>query len=336
MKKRNQNPNLAEIAEAAGVSKMTASRVLRDAGGFSEDTRDKVLREAERLNYVPNRLAAAFGSDAASTLIGVLVPRLSGGLFGDVVEGIDRTLSRFGYQTMIGTYENEPEAEEDWLRAVLSWRPAGLILTGRRRSPATNAMLATATIPVVEIWELNTRPLDVSVGVNHYDCGYEMGRLLISRGRRRIGFVGAEAHGRGMGKVRSDGFAAALADAGLTEMGREILRDKPGFYAGSYGTETLLIRHPTLDAIYFQDDEMAVGGLSYLRSRGLSAPEDIGVAGWGGMDAATTLARRLTTTAVSSNGLGKRAAEAMVARIRGEPVDDVIEIPARLIPGATG
>ena len=77
MEKRK--PSLTEVAEAAGVSKMTASRVLRNSGRFSEETRVRVLREAARLNYVPNRLAAAFGSETASTLIGVLVPRLSGG-----------------------------------------------------------------------------------------------------------------------------------------------------------------------------------------------------------------------------------------------------------------
>ena len=77
------------------MSKMTASRVLRDASGFSPETRDRVMREVDRLGYVPNRLAAAFGSDQTSTLIGVCVPRLTSGLFGSVLESIDHTLSKF-------------------------------------------------------------------------------------------------------------------------------------------------------------------------------------------------------------------------------------------------
>lgn len=330
-----RKPSLTEVADAAGVSKMTASRVLRNSGRFSEETRARVMQEAARLNYVPNRLAAAFGSEAASTLAGVLVPRLSGGLFGQVVESIDYTLARFGYQTMIGTYENRTAQEESWLKSVLAWRPAGLILTGRARSEATARMLAAATVPVVEIWDLNTRPTDISVGINHFDCGHEMGRLFLSRGRRRTGFVGADSAARGLGRARFEGFQQALSDAGAPKAASEILEDRPSFYQGYYGAQNLLSRHPDLDGIYFQNDEMAAGGLAYCRAAGLSVPSDIGVAGWGGMEVATVLEQRLTTTNISTRALGKAAAEALVARVRGEPVRDVIEIQAILNPGET-
>lgn len=330
-----RKPSLAAVAEAAGVSKMTASRVLRSSGRFSEETRMKVLREAERLNYVPNRLAAAFGSEAASTLVGVLVPRLSSGLFGEVVEAIDFTLARLGYQTLIGAYEHRPDQEELWLRSVLAWRPAGLILTGRSHSPATTAMLKAATAPLVEIWDLNTRPTDISVGVNHFDSGYEMGRLFLARGRRRIGYVGAAQEATSFGGARLDGFRTALADGGADAPRLEIVNDVPSFYQGYYGAQTLLSRHPDLDSLYCQNDEMAIGGLACCRAAGLSAPDDIGVAGWGGMPAASVLERRLTTTAVATRALGKAAAEALVARIRNEPVREVIEIDAKLTPGDT-
>ncbi|MEO1490857.1 MAG: LacI family DNA-binding transcriptional regulator [Pseudomonadota bacterium] len=333
MEKRK--PSLTEVAEAAGVSKMTASRVLRNSGRFSEETRARVLKEAARLNYVPNRLAAAFGSETASTLVGVLVPRLSGGLFGQVVEAIDATLTRLGYQTMIGTYENRPEQEEAWLRSVLAWRPAGLILTGRAHSDGTMAMLKAATLPLVEIWDLNTRPMDISVGINHFDCGYEMGRLFLSRGRRRIGYAGADLAAPGLGRARLEGFEQALRTSGADPVAPEILDDRPSFYQGYYGAQNLLSRHPELDAVYFQNDEMAVGGMAYCQAAGLSVPGDIGIAGWGGMDVATVLERRLSTTNVSTRALGKAAAEALVARIRGDVVQDVREIPSILVPGDT-
>ncbi|MEM6660536.1 MAG: LacI family DNA-binding transcriptional regulator [Pseudomonadota bacterium] len=330
-----RKPSLAEVADAAGVSKMTASRVLRNSGRFSQETRARVMQEAERLNYVPNRLAAAFGSDTASTLVGVLVPRLSGGLFGHVVEAIDATLTRFGYQTLIGTYENRAEQEETWLKSVLAWRPAGLILTGRAHSEATAAMLKAATLPLVEIWDLNTRPIDISVGINHFDCGYEMGRLFLTKGRRQIGYVGGDAASPGLGRTRFDGFQKALRDAGSRPAETEILDDRPSFYQGYYGAQNLLSRHPDLDGIYFQNDEMAIGGMAYCHSAKLSVPDGVGVAGWGGMDAATTLQLRLTTTNVSTRALGKAAAETLVARVRGDPVRDVIEIKSQLVPGDT-
>lgn len=327
---------LDQVARAAGVSKMTVSRVLRDASGFSEETRTRVMAEVARLGYLPNRLAAAFGPGKSSTLVGVCVPRFTSQLFGSTLAAINAALTRLGYQTMIGSHDQLPEEEEAWLRSLASWQPAGVILVGRRHTAGTLALLRDLTLPVVEIWDLNTQPIDASVGFSHFDNGYEMGRHLISRGRRRIGYVGALANRQTMGRTRAEGFAAALRDGGHPLADLEILHDHPGFYAGFYGTETLLSRNPKLDAIYYHDDDMAIGGMAWLTKRGIEVPVDIGIAGWGGMEAASILPRRLTTTVVPTARLGKTAAEVLVGRLRGDPVPDVTVIQTRLIAGETG
>jgi LacI family gluconate utilization system Gnt-I transcriptional repressor len=328
--------NLEDIAKAAGVSKMTVSRVLRGGSGFSDETRDKVLQEAKRQAYVPNRLAQAFGSDLASTLVGVCVPRLTSGLFGYVLEGVDIALSRLGYQAMVGSHNHSIVEEENWLRQVVAWRPAGVILSGRIHTAGTVDLLRNAGIPVVEIWDLTTSPIDMAVGFSHHDCGVEMGQFLIRRGRRRAGFVGALARSDVMGSARLDGFTAALDRAGFPLIDREILHDSPGFYAGYYGLETLLARQPKLDVVYFHNDEMAIGGLAYATANGISVPSDLGIVGWGGMEAASVLPRRLTTTVVPTTAIGKAAAEGLVARLKGEPSQDVVVVPTRLVPGETG
>jgi LacI family transcriptional regulator, gluconate utilization system Gnt-I transcriptional repressor len=326
---------LEEVARAAGVSKMTVSRVLRDASGFSEDTRTRVMAEVARLGYLPNRLAAAFGPGKSSTLVGVCVPRFTSQLFGSTLAAINATLTRLGYQTMIGSNDQLPDEEEAWLRSLASWQPAGVILVGRRHTIGTLSLLRDLTVPVVEIWDLNTQPIDVSVGFSHYDNGYEMGRHLISRGRQRIGYVGALADRQTTGRTRAEGFAAALRDGSSQMTDQEVLHDQPGFYAGYYGAETILSRSPNLDALYFQDDEMAIGGMAWLTTRGISVPGDIGVAGWGGMEAASIQPRRLTTTVIPTTRLGKTAAEVLVGRLRGDPVPDVTVVPTRLVPGET-
>jgi LacI family transcriptional regulator, gluconate utilization system Gnt-I transcriptional repressor len=327
--------NLEDIAKASGVSKMTVSRVLRGASGFSDDTRDRVLEAARRLNYVPNRLAAAFGSDSAGTLVGMCVPRLTSGLFGHVLDGVDRALSRLGFQLLIGANNHSSEEEEAWIRQVVSWRPAGLVLSGRFHTPGTVALLRNAALPVVEIWDLTTSPIDVSVGFSHFDCGVEMAQHLLQRGRRKIGHVGALARADVMGQARLEGFELAMARAGHPLVASEILHDAPGFYAGYYGLETLLSRIGDLDAVYFHNDEMAIGGLAYCQANGIGVPEDLGIAGWGGMEAASILPKRLTTTIVPTTAIGKAAAEVLVSRVRGEAVQDVTVIPTRLAAGET-
>lgn len=335
MKERKNSVSLEEIAEAAGVSKMTVSRVLRDATGFSEKTRHRVMREVERLGYVPNRLAAAFGSSGASTLVGVCVPRLTSHLFGEVLESIDRSFARLGYQTMIGSHDQSPGEEEKWLRSFLSWRPAGVLLSSKHHSSGTLELLRDAGVPVVEFWDLNTSPLDLSVGFNHFDCGHEMGQFIARKGRKAIGYLGAFRDRKTMGMERLQGFRKAAEEAGSSIRATEILNDLPGFYAGYYGTETLLNREPGLDAIYYHDDTMAIGGMAYCRDQSISVPGDIAIAGWGGHEAASIMPQRLTTTSVPTQQIGKLSAEVLVGRLRQQPVSDITVVPTRLVPGAT-
>ena len=334
MEKRSK-PGLEDIARSLGVSKMTVSRVLRGASGFSEATREKVLTEVTRTGYLPNRLAAAFGPGRASTLIGVCVPRLTSPLFGSVLESINHTFARFGYQTMIGSHNQLPQEEETWLRTLASWKPAAVVLASRVHSPGTMELLRDMAVPVAEIWDLTTKPIDLAIGFSHFDNGLEMARCVTAAGRRKIGYLGALGNRNTSGRLRYQGFLRGLAEQGIALALEEVLVDQPGFYAGYYGTETMMARRGDLDAIYFHDDEMAIGGLAYLTRMGLRVPEDIGVAGWGGMEAASILQRRLTTTTIPTTRLGKVAAEALVSRLRGDPVEDVTIIQTRLVPGST-
>lgn len=314
---------------------MTVSRVLRGGSGFSDDTRRKVMEAADALGYVPNRLATAFASDQASTLVGVCVPRLSSGLFGQVLDGLDRGLSRLGYQMMVGCSNHLAEGEEAWVRQLASWRPAGIILCGNMHTSGTVELLHNAGMPVVEIWDLATSPVDMSVGFSHFDSGMEMGRFLLQRGKRHVGYVGALSRSDVMGQARMEGLEAALSEAGAGLVAREVLQDIPGFYPGYYGLETLLTRNPRLDAVCFHNDEMAIGGLAFCEARGIRVPDDLGIAGWGGMEAASILPKRLTTTVVPTTAIGKHAAEALVARLRGESGRAVLALPTRLVPGET-
>lgn len=108
---------------------MTASRVAHGEGGYSENTRIKVMQQVDLLGCLPNRLATVFAGDQSSTFIGVSIPDLGNEVFAQVLEGIDRELGTFGYQSGPGLTQHTQKEEENWIRTVLSWQPAGLILT---------------------------------------------------------------------------------------------------------------------------------------------------------------------------------------------------------------
>ena len=327
--------SLAEVARAAGVSKMTASRVLRDEGGFSEATRARVMAEVERLGYLPNRLATVFAGDTKSTFVGVSIPELGNEVFAQVLEGINRKLGAFGHQTVLGMTEHAPEHEESWIETVLSWQPAGLIVTGRSHSARAVQLMKGAGIPVVEIWDFNSSPLDMCVGLNHFDSGYAMGRYLGTCGYRRFGYVGTSHDTANAASARLAGFAKAVADGGGALSKQLLLKDVPSFYTGYYGTEQLLAAHPGVEVIYYQNDNMAVGGVEYCKRKGLSVPGDIGIAGWGDLPIGSIQPYRLTSIAVPHLRIGQLAAEMVLAQIHGQPVRTTHDVGFKLIPGTT-
>ncbi|WP_300037374.1 LacI family DNA-binding transcriptional regulator [uncultured Roseobacter sp.] len=332
---KNNKVSLAKVAQAAGVSKMTASRVLRGEGGYSEKTRVKVMTQVDELGYLPNRLATVFAGDQSSTFIGVSIPDLGNEVFAQVLEAIDRKLGSFGHQTVLGLTQHTQEEEENWIRTVLSWQPAGLILTGRYHSARALEMLRNSGIPVVEIWDLNSSPLDMSVGINHFDCGFEMGRFLVGCGYRSLGFVGTSHDTANAATARLEGFTKAVENGGGKVVRQLCLHDTAGFYPGFYGTEQLLASQRDVECIFYQNDSMAFGGLQYCDQRGMQVPDDIGIAGWGDLPVASVLKKRLTSMHVPHIRLGQAAAEQMIARLSGEPVASTRDIGYRLIPGST-
>lgn len=332
---KNSKVSLAKVAKAAGVSKMTASRVLRGEGGYSDKTKDKVMAQVDALGYVPNRLATVFAGDRSSTFVGVSIPDLGNEVFAQVLEGIDRKLGSFGYQTVLGLTQHTLEEEQKWIETVLSWQPAGLILTGRSHMPRAVDMLRNAGIPVVEIWDLNSSPIDVSVGLAHFDSGYEMGRYLIGLGYKSLGYVGTSHDTANAASRRLDGFQKAITDGGGTLTRQFCLHDAAAFYPGFYGTEQLLATGARVDCIFYQNDSMAFGGMQYCERIGLSVPDDIGIAGWGDMPIASVLGTRLTSIHVPHIRLGQVAAQAMVARLNDEAVHHCQDVGFHLVPGRT-
>ncbi len=314
---------------------MTVSRVLRNEGGYSEDTKTRVLAEIERIGYVPNRIASIFSGDAKSTFVGVSIPELGNEIFTQVLEGIDRKLGSFGHQTVLGMTEHLLDQEERWIDTVMTWQPAGLIVTGRSHSPKATRTLGKTGIPVVEIWDLNTSPIDMSVGLNHYDSGFSMGQHLVNKGYQKFGYVGTYHDIANAASSRLRGYAKSIEDASGSLQKQLLLQDTPGFYTGYYGTEQLLASKNDIEIIYFQNDNMAVGGLHYCQKLGLNVPGDIGIAGWGDLPIGSILPARLTTTAVPHLRIGQIAAEMVLARINNEETSSTYDVGFSMIPGAT-
>lgn len=314
---------LSEVAKLAGVSSMTVSRVLHGHANVSDETRSRVRAAVEQLGYVPNRVAGALAT-ARTRLVVVLVPSLGNLVFTEVLRGANETLQAAGYQAVIGVTEYDAGSEEQLVDAMRSWRPSGWIVAGLEHTPRTRQLLQTARVPVVEVMDTDGDAIDMAVGFSNRDAGIAMGRHFVERGWRRIGYVGGHLGRDLRARKRLEGFRAALAEAGLA-LQDEVTAEQPSsLLVGRAGLATLLARQPDLRAVYFSNDDMAVGGLMHCLAAGIAVPEQLALAGFNGLEIGEAAPLRLTTVRSPRHEIGRRAAAQILARLDGA------EPPARL------
>ena len=308
---------LKDVADRAGVSPITVSRALRDPTIVSASLRAEIAKAIAALGYVRNRFAGALAS-ADSPIVPVIVPSLSNAVFIEVIEGIQTTLEAAGYEILLGDTHYDLGREADLVSALLGWSPAGLIVAGCRHDARTRRMLGGFGRPIVEIMEVGARPVDMNVGLNHVRAGETMGEHLVRRGYREIGFVGGRLGADYRAKLRFDGLDRALARAGL--------RRRPPFThpersSPSLGGEKLLetlAADPTLDALFFANDDLAIGAILRAQKAGIAVPGRVAIAGFNGFGIGALTTPTLTTIVSPRREIGALAAARLLARIKGD------------------
>ena len=303
---------LRDVSEASGVSEMTVSRVLRNRGEVSDKTRAKVLKAAKSLGYVPNKIAGALASNRVN-LVGVIIPSLSNMVFPEVMMGISEVFDETPLQPVVGVTDYEPEKEEHVIFELLSWRPSGLIVAGLEHTEPARKMLANAGVPVVEIMDVDGEAVDFSVGISHYRAGQETAREILSRGYRKIGFLGTKMPLDHRARKRFEGFHSVLAEAGLILAEEEHYSGGSSLAKGRELTKAMLERNRKIDCLYYSNDLIGAGGLLHCLEQGLAVPGKIGLAGFNGVDLIEGLPKRLATMDTRRKEIGRIAAQIITA-----------------------
>jgi LacI family gluconate utilization system Gnt-I transcriptional repressor len=307
-----------EIAKKVGVAPMTVSRVLSNPEMVAEPTRRKVLAAIEAAGFVPNRLASSMRG--AGRIIGTVVPPLINSGIAEQVQGMSDECQARGYSMLLVQGEFTVEAEERAIRALLGWRPAGLVLQSFVQSDTARLLLLSSRKPIVEISEIRGgTPLELAVGVSNFATAHAMTSHLAGKGYRRIGFVSTPVHGNDRLQQRRTGYRAAVAELGMAGAGGELEIEVPITPQG--GTQALVAltqQRPDLDAIFFSSDTLAIGAVQECHRRGWAVPGRIAIAGYGDLDLAAQLYPTLTTVRVDRYGMGRRAVDQLMARLSGE------------------
>jgi LacI family gluconate utilization system Gnt-I transcriptional repressor len=328
------------VARLAGVSAMTVSRALKRDASISQETRERVLEVVRQVGYVPDATARLFAA-RRSGFVAALVPSLNSSNFADTVRGMSERFDAAGLQMLLGDTEYSLAREEALIRALLQRRPEAIILTGGVHSEGARALLASADAPVVETWDLPTAPLGDVVGFSNEAAGAAATRFLYERGRRRIGFIGVKSADDARGALRRDGFRKMARQLGLPDDRIVLVGAPPASMShGAEALDEMLARWPDIDAIVCVSDLHAFGVLSQCQRRGVAAPGQVALAGFGDFEVARCCHPRLTTIAVDCLDIGRRAAQAALAAIAarksGDPrAPQTVEIAFRVVARET-
>lgn len=322
---------LRDVADAASVSEMTVSRVLRNRGDVSDKTRARVFEAARTLGYVPNKIAGALASNRVN-LVGVVIPSLSNMVFPDVLHGISAALDGTELQPVVGTSQYDPQQEEKVIYEMLSWRPSGLIVAGLEHTDTACAMMRNAGVPVVEVMDVDGDPVAAAVGISHEAAGRTMAAEIVAQGYKSIGYLGSSSIADARAQKRFRGFEAGLNEAGIALADSIFYEGTSGFGTGRKMTQAMLERTPGLDFLYYNTDMNAAGGLLYCLEKGMDIPGEIGLAGFNSFEVLDGLPMRIATMDSQREAIGRRAAELMVAN---ELTDEIFKLEPEFLPGDT-
>jgi len=219
-------------------------------------------------------------------------------------------------------------------RALLGRRPDALLITGSGYSPGALQLLIEARIPVVEVWDISSRPIDMVIGFDHAHIGAEVATFLLAKGYERFASLSAR-DSRAL--ARAHGFTKRIAAAGRTVVWEQTTYAPSTAMAGRDGMRDLL---PLLDqpcGLFCSSDLMAFGVVTEARVQGVGIPERLGVVGFGNFEFSAVNEPPITTVSPEGPGTGRSAAGLLLRRLAGEgPRDsDRVQVPFRIVERAT-
>jgi LacI family transcriptional regulator len=303
---------IRDVAEAAGVSTATVSRVFNGTARVDEETRKRVLAEAGRLDYWPNGAARSL-TTSRSHALGVLLPDLFGEFFSEIIRGIDHAARIERYQIFVSSSHADKDELFSAVRSM-NGRIDGLIAMALDKSSSSVIRRFSKSFPVVLMNTGYRIRGTSSVSIANFEGAFDMGRHLLGLGHLHLAIVKGP-HGNTDAEERLRGFRQAVSDAAPS--GATLL-EIPGDFGESSGYQAasaILEQNPRPTAVFATNDYMALGLLGAFRALGIRVPEDVAVTGFDDIAITQYLSPPLTTVHVDAYEEGHRAVRLLLAAL---------------------
>ncbi|MFI0820574.1 LacI family DNA-binding transcriptional regulator [Streptomyces sp. NPDC021098] len=325
-------PAIKDVAQRAGVSVATVSRVLNDHPAVRTDTRDKVLAAVADLGYRPNAVARSLRTHQTRAL-GLVISDVLNPFFTELARSVEDAARDRGYSVVIGNADERPELQDHHVRTLVDRRIDGLLVSPTDGGSPLMLDAARTGTPMVFVdrW-IEGEGLD-EVPVVRTDGGAAVRDLvahLHALGHRRLAIIAGPA-ATTTGRERVDAFRSALREFGLALPADHIGQGDFQADSGRRATARFLdLPHPP-EAIFAADNLMALGAMDEIRSRGLRVPDDVALAAFDDIPWFVHTDPPITAVAQPTGDLGHAAVRALIDRIEGRTAASVT-LSARLVP----
>ena len=297
--------NISEIAKLAGVSKAAVSRYLND-GYLSEEKKQAIAKVIAETGYRPMIQAQSLRT-RKTRIIGVVLPKINSFSISTILAGIESVLEKQGFQILLADSHNDPERELESLRLFAHQRVDGVILIAAHRA------LLRRMGPVVVLGQ-RLRGVNC-VYHDDYNAFYEMTKLVLAKGCRRLGYIGALPKDVAVGAERSRAWADALTAAGMADQAGNTVIAEFSIASGREKARELWEKFGPLDAVICATDSMAVGALQYLRSQGVRVPGQTLLTGQGASNISEATTPTITTIRYFYEESGTSAARLLLEQL---------------------
>lgn len=323
---------LEMVAQRAGVSPSTVSRILNGTAAVSDAKRAAVDEAIAALGFVPNPVARGLAGGRTLS-IGVITQAIDSPFYGAALRGIEIELGAAGYSPLFMSGHWQADEEARCIELLRSRRVDGLIvLTGRLADSALR--MAARTVPVVVTGRTLKAPNLLSLDLDNREGARQATQHLLDLGHQRIAFIGGDPqHPDAI--QRQEGYRTALTDAGLAVDPALMLGGNFSEHSGLLAVERLLDRRTPFSAIFTANDQMAFGAALGLHRRGLRVPQDVSLVGFDDLAGSTYMVPPLTTVHNPIQEMGQLAARAMLGMLAGERPAVVVPAPRLVVRDST-
>lgn len=312
-----------DVADKAGVSIATVSRVVNSPDKVNLETRAKVLNVIDQLGYIPKAEAAARARKSAGR-IGVLAPFFTYPSFVQRLRGVATALSALPYELTVYNVDSTARRDSYVTSLSLTRRLDGLILMALPFNQAIVERLVNHSLETVSI-EV-THPSFSSIEIDDHSGGRLAAQYLMRKGHKRLGFVGDSElpeHAFPTSDRRLAGYRAAIRDAGLDLYDTQIALTSHNLENVKQSALRLLAQPHPPTAIFCASDTQALGALKAAKERGMRVPEDVAILGFDDVDIADYIG--LSTIRQHLDESGRLAVELLLARLenRTRPIQNI-------------